>query len=116
MGVNPHVPGEAQDDIEAAAFWYEQQREGLGTRFIAEIDSILDRIGRSPLEFPPVEPPVRRALLRRCPSAVYFVAEDPGARPAVLAVLHQHRDPDPWRNRLQRSRTEESSQRQERRG
>jgi plasmid stabilization system protein ParE len=98
MGVDPHLPREAQDDIEAAALWYEQQREGLGARFVAELDSVLDRIGRSPLQFPIIEAPVRRGLLRRFPYAVYFVAED--GPPTVLAVLHQHRHPDAWRSRL----------------
>ena len=100
MGVDPHVPGNAQDDIEAAALWYEQQRAGLGSRFLVELDSVLDRIGSSPLQFPLVEVPVRRALLHRFPYAVYFVAEEPGGRSVVLAVLHQHRDPDAWRSRL----------------
>jgi plasmid stabilization system protein ParE len=96
----PQVPGEAQDDIEAAALWYEEQREGLGARFIVELDGVLDRIGRSALQFPLLDPPVRRALLHRFPYAVYFVAEASGGQPVVLAVLHQHRDPDAWRSRL----------------
>jgi plasmid stabilization system protein ParE len=100
MGVQPQVPREAQDDIEAAALWYEQQREGLGTRFVVELDTVLDRVGTYPLQFPIVEGPVRRALLRRFPYAVYFVTEDEGGCPAILAVLHQHRDPDAWRSRV----------------
>jgi hypothetical protein len=30
MGAFPYVPAEVQDDIEAAALWYEQERSGLG--------------------------------------------------------------------------------------
>ena len=100
MGVDPHIPREAQYDIETAALWYEQQREGLGARFVAELDHVLGRIGSHPLQFPIVEAPVRRGLLRRFPYAVYFVAESEDDRPAILAVLHQHRAPDAWRTRL----------------
>ena len=100
MGFAPHIPGEAQDDIEAAALWYEQQREGLGIRFVAELDALLERVGRHPYQFPVVEDPVRRGLLRGFPYAVYFVAEEAADRSFVLAVLHQHRDPDAWRSRI----------------
>jgi len=100
MGVVPHVPVEVQNDIEAAALWYEQERKKLGMRFIAELDRLFDRIGSHPLQFPLVDTPIRRALLHRFPYAVYFFAEDPGGCPTILAVLHQHREPDVWRNRL----------------
>src|ERR1019366_1795638 len=91
MGSFPFVPPEARDDIESAALWYEQQREGVGAQFLAELDVLLDRIREHPLQFPFVEEPVRRGLLHRFPYAVYFV-EEPD-RTAVLAILHQHRSP-----------------------
>jgi plasmid stabilization system protein ParE len=37
-------------------------------------------------------------LLKRFPYSVYFVADDEQIE--VIAVLHQHRHPDTWRNRL----------------
>jgi plasmid stabilization system protein ParE len=98
MAPELEVRPEAQDDIEAAALWYEAQKDGLGARFVAQVDALIDRIRLHPLQFPVIEPPVRRGLLDRFPYAVYFVAGDEGG--AVLAVLHQHRDPDTWRDRL----------------
>lgn len=67
-------------DIQAAALWCEDQRHGLGMRFLSELDE------------------VRRALLRHFPYGVYFV-EGPDDV-AVLAVLHLHRDPDMWKSRI----------------
>lgn len=99
MAAEFKVRPEAQDDIEAAALWYETQREGLGDGFVSEVDALIDRICCDPLQFPVIEPPVRRGVLHRFPYAVYFVAEEEGGG-AVLAVLHQHRDPDTWRDRL----------------
>jgi len=86
MGVVSHVPVEVQDDIEAAALWYEQERKELGIRFIAELDRLFDRIGSHPLQFPRVDAPVRRALLHQFPYAVYFVSEDPGGCPTILGA------------------------------
>jgi len=40
----------------------------------------------------------RRALLRRFPYAIYFVAGEELI--AVIAVLHQHRRPEAWRARV----------------
>ena len=99
MAAELEVRPEAQDDIEAAALWYEAQKAGLGERFVFEVDALIDRVRSHPLQFPVIEPPVRRGLLRRFPYAVYFVAEDQGGG-TVLAVLHQYRDPDIWRDRL----------------
>ena len=83
-------------DIAAAAVWYEDQRSGLGARFVDEL-SLFQRIQQNPLEFPRLDDDVRRALLRRFPFGVYFLADPSEVK--VLAVLHLHRHPDMWKNR-----------------
>jgi len=89
---------EAERDIEAAAFWYEKQREGLGVEFVLELDAVLERVETAPRQFPEIEARVRRALLRRFPYAVYFGIEEGSV--GVFAVLHQSRDPEVWKARL----------------
>lgn len=89
---------EALLDVGEAAVWYEDQRPGLGGRFTAELDDLLARISRSPLQFPEVEQGVRRALLQKFPYAVYFQREDDLI--IVFSVLHQRRNPDLWKSRL----------------
>jgi plasmid stabilization system protein ParE len=84
-------------DIQAAAVWYEDQQSGLGTRFLDELDLVFQRIAESPLQFPRLEGDVHRALLRRFPYGVYFLAESEEVK--VLAVLHLHRQPDMWKSR-----------------
>lgn len=88
---------EARLDIEEAAFWYEDQRVGLGDRLTAELGDLLIRIEKSPLQFPLVDHGVRRGLLHRFPYAVYFVLEE---AVIVLAVLHQRRNPEVWKQRI----------------
>lgn len=84
-------------DIQAAAVWYEDQRAGLGMRFLDELDVIFRRIEDNPRQFPRIDSNVRRALLRHFPYGVYFI-DDSNAL-AVLAVLHLHREPDMWKSR-----------------
>lgn len=87
----------AQADVRETALWYESRRPGLGIEFTLQFDALVERIAQEPFQFPEIGSGVRRALLRRFPYAVYFVV---AARPVVIAVLHQHRHPDTWQERL----------------
>lgn len=84
-------------DIQAAAVWYEDQRPGLGEKFLNELDHVFQRIVENPLQFPWLEAAVHRALLRHFPYGVYFVIGD--ERVDVLAVLHLQRHPEMWKSR-----------------
>jgi toxin ParE1/3/4 len=59
--------------IQAAAVWYEDQRSGLGSRFLDELDLVFQRIKDNPRQFPRVEGNVHRALFRHFPYGVYFL-------------------------------------------
>lgn len=87
----------AEADIREAALWYESRRPGLGSEFTLRLDALFERIAHGPLQFPEIGSAVRRALLRRFPYAIYFVI---AANPVVIAVLHQHRHPDTWKQRV----------------
>ena len=39
-------------DIQTAALWYEEQRPGLGMRFLGELDEVFGRIENNPKQFP----------------------------------------------------------------
>lgn len=84
-------------DIQAAAVWYEDQRAGLGMRFLDELDVVFRRIEDNPSQFPRIDDDVRRALFRHFPYGVYFTEGTDAL--AVLAVLHLHREPDMWKSR-----------------
>ena len=89
---------EARADIEESAFWYEDQRQGLGELFTTELFDLIHRIAEFPLQFPSVGSTVRRGLLHKFPYAVYFLLEEKAA--VIVAVLHQRRDPAVWKGRL----------------
>ena len=88
---------EAQGDLLEAAEWYESHQPGLGERFIDALGKLIERITAFPLQFPELDEGVRRALLHRFPYAVYFVMANDGI--VVIAVLHQRRHPDTWKER-----------------
>jgi len=88
---------EADFDVLSATMWYEEQRLGLGEQFLDQLSSLLVRVANMPFQFPAIDGPVRRALLRRFPYGVYF---DPtGEQVKVLAILHLLRHPDTWKER-----------------
>jgi toxin ParE1/3/4 len=90
----------AETDIREASEWYEERELGLGGRFLDELRGTFTRIARMPLQFPSIGKGLRRALLKRFPYAIYFVPRDDSTC-AVLAVLHQRRNPNIWKKRLQ---------------
>ena len=83
---------------EAQAFhardWYESQLEGLGHRFVDELDRAIQKAHQNPQHYQAVHREIRRVLLRRFPYAVFFVFEI--ERVVVLAILHQYEDPAKW--------------------
>lgn len=95
--MNLELTSSAQLDAAQAAVTYEIEEPGLGTAFEAELDAVLVRIADGPLHFPVLENDVRRALLKRFPFGVFFVAIPDTI--SVIAVLHLHRHPDTWRQR-----------------
>ena len=74
-----------------------EQREGVGLRFSAAVEAVLQQIERNPYQFPLLEKNVRRALLQRFPYGIYFMVDGPNA--SVIAILHAKRDPSAWRDR-----------------
>jgi plasmid stabilization system protein ParE len=88
---------EAEHELEQAYLWYESRRVGLGADFLLCIEAALASISRSPEMYPVVHRSVRRALIRRFPFGVFYIAEQ--ERVVVLAIFHAFRDPDQLRSR-----------------
>jgi toxin ParE1/3/4 len=89
---------EAEADLREAADWYERRVSGLGEKFIAAVDALLDSITDNPLQHPIAHRNARRALMRRFPYQVFFVVG--GDTIVVVAVFHGARDPKRWQDRM----------------
>lgn len=104
MSLRVTLHPDAETELREAAHWYEQQHAGLGLRLLDAVDDVLVRIGRWPDAAPlvpdlPTELAVRRAPLDAFPYHVAYIVEH--AFIHVLAIAHDHRRPNHWRNRTQ---------------
>ncbi len=88
----------ARTELIDAQDWYENEAPGLGSRFRAEVDAVVERMSANPLQFPVIYRSIRRALLRRFPYALMFVI-DAGSSRTVIACFHSSRDPAHWQER-----------------
>jgi toxin ParE1/3/4 len=95
----------AADELEAAAAWYEREREGYGAVFLDEVEAKVARAARFPSSGPRVSIPgldlaydVRRFPLDRF--AYQVITAILGGQRAVIAVAHTSRRPGYWQTRL----------------
>ncbi len=85
-------------ELEDAVTYYNQQRVGLGYELAAEVQKTLNRIAAFPEAWPLFSERTRRCRLHRFPySVIYRFVDD---TLLVIAIMHMHRHPDRWRNRL----------------
>lgn len=84
-------------DLQKAFDWYEEQRPGLGTEFIAETDRVFLLIESHPLQFAIIYKHKRRVVVRRFPYHIIYSVEGKIIR--ISAVIHGKRDPEKWQRR-----------------
>lgn len=89
---------EAEEELEAAFDRYNDQRPGLGRRFVTAVQAVFDAIGANPRMHGIVLADVRKAVVRRFPYCVYYRPHDD--RIEVLSVFHTSRDPSVWQARI----------------
>ena len=93
-----HPEAEAEH-LEAVA-WYESRRPGLGARYLAEFEQVLERVCRNPHRYPvDRRPDIRRARMWRFPFTILYREVEDGVE--ILAVAHHRRRPMYWSLRLQ---------------
>ena len=88
----------ARAELIDAQTWYENEVPGLGRRFRAAVDAVIQRMSSNPEQFPIVYKSIRRAVLRRFPYALMFVIEADTTL-TVIACFHGSRDPAQWQRR-----------------
>ena len=91
MKLKIRVRRRAEAELFLAQDWYDDQQEGLGSRFREAVDLTLDRAAERPLIYAVVHQDIRRALVPRFPYILYFVVRRPNL--IVLACLNASEDP-----------------------
>jgi len=84
----------AEAELREAYSWYEDREPGLGSEFIRSLDACLQMIRRHPQMFPAVHGDIRKAVVRRFPYSIFYLAENESI--VVLSVFHASRKPKRW--------------------
>lgn len=87
----------AEEEMAAAARYYEVRSSGLGAEFLDEVQRSAKALSANPLAAPLVKEGVRRRLLKRFPFGILYAIEPDVI--LVLAVMHLRRKPGYWESR-----------------
>lgn len=89
---------EARVEFLAAIDFYEDREPGLGSDFAIEVRSIIENVFSFPRAWPILEDDIRRCQIRRFPYGIIYSQDEDVI--FILAVMHLHRDPVYWKDRL----------------
>ncbi len=88
----------AQRELDETVAYFEALSDGLGIAFASEARAAGARIIAHPHAWQRLGDQERRCRLNRFPYGMIYAIE--GEIALVLAVMHLHRHPDCWRDRL----------------
>jgi len=88
----------ADQEVDDAEVWYDEQVDGLGREFLDELDRAIRLVRLFPAASTEIEPGIRRSLLARFPYSLIYGID--GDLIVVIAVAHLHREPRYWADRL----------------
>lgn len=88
----------ATQELEEALSFYEDQREGLGKGFLAEVERAAERLQYFPTSGAPYkDTPFRHTVLRRFPYILFYMELEEAIW--IAAVAHARRRPGYWQDR-----------------
>lgn len=87
-------------EAETEASKYALKREGLGDRFLDEIDATIERIADGPQQFQrwPDDPSYRRAVVRVFPFVVFYWIDESRQTVLIVSVAPAKREPGYWKH------------------
>lgn len=88
----------AEEEMTEASVFYEAATSGLGAGFLDEVQRVIDILREHPELGQPVGRGLRRGLLHRFPFSLIDSVEVDAI--LIVAVAHQRREPDYWRDRI----------------
>jgi plasmid stabilization system protein ParE len=92
-------PDAEQEFIETAAY-YQTEVPGLGTRFGAEVNRVIELLLDNPGIGAPIDGEIRHFVLRRFPHSIIYAVISESLY--ILAVAHGSREPEYWQSRKDR--------------
>jgi hypothetical protein len=88
----------AEEEMTEASVFYDSASSGLGAGFLDEVQRVVDILREHPELGQSVGRGLRRALLHPFPFSLIYCVEVNSI--LIVAVAHQRRRPDYWRDRI----------------
>ena len=92
----------ARAELQEAIAYYDSQRQGLGSEFGAEVKGTIEKILQFPEAWASLSKRTRRCRTRRFPYGIIYQVKSDFV--LIVAVMHLHREPGTWRDRLPREK------------
>lgn len=90
---------EAREEVKESARVYEGRLEGFGLDFLTAVEQTTRRIEQFPEAGPIDRASIRKRLVPGFPFTILYEIQPD--RIFIAAVMHQHRQPGYWRERLE---------------
>jgi plasmid stabilization system protein ParE len=87
----------AEQELNEAIDFYDQQQHGLGDRFSEEIQATVRQVSEHPRTWEKIDFKTHRFLTNRFPYGILYRIHSDHIR--IIAVIHLHRKPDYWKDR-----------------
>ncbi|MUG95951.1 type II toxin-antitoxin system mRNA interferase toxin, RelE/StbE family [Scytonema sp. UIC 10036] len=89
---------EARKELDAAIFYYEGQKVGLGLDLLSEVEKTIEKIQQNPNEGSPYKiTGIRRYTIQHFPYLIFYKELEEVI--LVIAIAHGKRKPDYWKKR-----------------
>jgi len=93
---------DAENDLDEAFIWYENQRIGLGEEFIKYVEIAFDFIKKHPKASERKEINVHRSIMDKFPYGIYYKMDQEHSQIQIIGILHFKRTPNLWKKRLKK--------------
>jgi len=96
------VSSQAEEDIDEIYHYYESESEGLGDRFMNDLDDKLATLQQNPQMYARFKALVRRGYLDKFPYSFYYKENMSKELINILAIFAQARNPEELEKELER--------------
>ena len=94
-----HFHPDVEKEIKAAVDWYDGLSQRLGSDFLRDLEQSLERIIKFPEAWAFFSATTRRCRLQKFPYGIVYRLVTNHIQ--VIAVMHLHRKPDYWAERIE---------------
>ena len=96
--MNARFTSSAEAELQEAIAFYEAAENGLGSRFLDEVEAVVTRILAHPTAWTPMSPRTRRCRTHRFPYGLFYQVRPDEI--LIVSVMDLRRDPKRWEQYL----------------